>query len=83
MVNLNKPIEEMKNDIIWGMGARELIFGGITIVVAIINLVLLMTFTGWSPMICVYIGVPAAAPILFVGLYQTQGMTLFQYLKKR
>lgn len=83
MIKLNKPIEDMKNDVWMGMGWRELIYAVIAVVVAGAIIIFLAVVVKISPVVSVYIGVPCAAPIVFLGMYKKQGMTLWQYQKKK
>lgn len=83
MIRLNKPLDEMKNEIVMGMGWRELIYAAIAVVVAGAIIIFLTLVLKLSPVVCVYIGVPCAAPILILGTYKKQGMTFFQYQKKK
>ena len=83
MIKLNKPIEDMKNEVAMGMDWRELLFVAIAIVVAGAIFILLAVVIELSPVIAVYISVPCAAPIIFIGMYKKQGKTLFQFQKMK
>ena len=83
MIKLNKPIEDMKNEVAMGMDWRELLFVAIAIVVAGAIFIFLAVVIELSPVIAVYISVPCAAPIIFIGMYKKQGKTLFQFQKMK
>lgn len=83
MIKLNKPLDEMKNEIVMGMGWHELIYAAIAVIVAGAIIIFLSFVVKISPVVSVYIAVPCAAPILFLGIYKKQGMTFFQYQKKK
>lgn len=83
MIKMNKPLDEMKDEVFAGMGWRELIYGAVFLIVTVAVTALLVAVFHLSPMVSVYAGVVCAAPIMFVGLYTMQGMTLFQYFKKK
>lgn len=83
MIKLNKPLEEMKDEVWMGMGWTELIYAAVGVIVAGIIIITLAFVIKISPVICVYIGVPCAAPILFLGTYKKQGLSFWQLHKKK
>lgn len=83
VIKLNKPLEEMKDEVWMGMGWRELIYAAIGVIVAGVIIISLAFVVKLSPVICVYIGVPCAAPIVIMGMYKKQGLTIWQSKKKK
>ena len=83
MIKLNKPLEDMKDEVWMGMGWRELVYAGVGIVVAGAIVIFLAFVVKISPVICVYIGVPCAAPIVLLGTYKKQGLSFWQLHKKK
>lgn len=83
MIRLNKPLEDMKDEVWMGMGWRELIYAAVGVIAAGSITIFLTFVVKISPVICVYIGVPCAAPIVLLGTYKKQELSFWQLHKKK
>ncbi len=82
-IDMNKNFEEEFRVTFWkGLTARELATGILALLASIGTAVFLWYFTGIPVNICVYAGLPAMLLIGWAGIYQYQGMTVFQLLKE-
>lgn len=82
-IDMNKNFEEEFRVTFWkGLTARELVTGVLALLASIGTAVSLWYFTGIPVNICVYAGFPAMLLIGWAGIYQYQGMTVFQLLKE-
>lgn len=81
-IDLNKDFEEQYKNELWkGFTARELVYGGVALLVAGVIAVLLWKVTGLAINICIYAGIPFMAPIIYLAMVKHQGNTWSEYLK--
>ena len=81
-ININKDLDEYKDEFAWGFTVRELIFLLITLVIIVlVGLGIWFIFHPF-PAVCVYCAIPFGIPTMVIGFYKKQGLTLIQYLKE-
>lgn len=74
IVDINKDfLTEYKDDFWKGFSAPEVACIALGSAVGIAVTALVVYYTGMRPSDAVYIGIPAAAPIIFLGFYKYQG----------
>ncbi len=82
-IEMNKNFEEEFRITGWkGLTHREMITGAIALLATAVVDVLLWYFTRIPINLCVYAGLPVMLLIGGIGIYQYQGMTVFQLLKE-
>lgn len=82
-IPIKKDLEEAyKDEFIKGFSLRESVHLALGILTAAGVTYLCWRMTGLSPSVCVYAGVPCAAPVLFFGFFKIQGLTVGAYLKE-
>lgn len=82
-IEMNKNFEEAFRVTVWkGLTTREVVTGAIALAVSFGSAVLLWWFTEIPINLCVYAGMPLMLLIGGLGIYQYQGMTVFQMLKE-
>lgn len=82
-IQINKDLEEAyKDEIIKGFSIREAVYLGISVgLIGGITAFAYFRF-GIMPDTGIYLGIPFAIPVLLMGFYKTQGLTLAAYLKE-
>lgn len=81
-ININRDIEEYKDEFAWGFTLRELGYAVLSVAI-----IFCAGFGIWFlfkpyPVICVYCAIPFGVPTMILGFYKKQGMTIFQYWKE-
>ena len=81
-IKINKDFKEYKEEFARGFSMQEVISIVLALVIASGAIYGLWRITGLKPDVCVYIAVPLAIPILAVGFYKYQGMSVFELISE-
>ena len=81
-IRINKDFKEYKDELARGFSMQEVISMVIALAVAIGAIYGIWRITGLKPDVCVYIAVPLVIPILAVGFYKYQGMSVFELIRE-
>lgn len=82
-ISINKDLDtDYKNEIFKGLDGRDILFGGLGILIVIITAVTVGYYLKIDAQLCVVIGVIPAIPVFILGFYKIQGMTVFAYFKE-
>ena len=81
-IKINKDFEEYKDDFARGFTLSEVVSIAVSLVLSGILVYCLWAFGGIKPDIAVYIAVPFGIPILMLGFYKYQGMSVVALIKE-
>ena len=81
IIEINKDIDKYQESIVLGLTARQLLYSVASVLVGGSIVLLLYRFIGLTS--SAYIAVPCIAPIALQGFYSYNGMSFFEYWKKK
>lgn len=82
-ININKDfVKEYKDDFMRGFSLKESVCIASAFTFAAGVVFAIWKLTDLDPQICVYIAVPLMVPILAIGFYQYQGMSILELLRE-
>lgn len=81
VIEINKDIETYQESVVMGLTAKQLIFSIASVVVGGVLILLLYPYVGLT--VAVYIAIPVIAPIALGGFYSYNGMSFYEYMKRK
>ena len=81
IIEINKDIDKYQESIVLGLTARQLLFSCASVLVGGSIVLLLYKFIGLTG--SAYVAVPCIAPIALQGFYSFNGMSFFEYWRRK
>jgi hypothetical protein len=81
MIEINKDIEKIKENVFFGLTAKQSISALLSLIVGSAVVLLLQNYIGLVA--SAYVAVPAVAPIALGGFYSYNGMSFFELWRRR
>lgn len=82
-IPINKDLDtDYKNEILKGLDGRDILFGGLGLLIIAVTAVTVGYYLKIDYQFCVLIGVVPSLPVFYVGFRKIQGMTVFAYFKE-
>lgn len=82
-IDINEDIEKIKESVAWGFNLHEMLFLSLGIICEIISVLVFVILFKLPLMLCIYLGIPFAAPAILTGFYKKDGMTIWEQLKRK
>lgn len=82
-VDINEDVEKIKESVAWGFNLHEMLYLSLGIICEIISVLVFALLLKLPLMLCIYLGIPFAAPAVLTGFYKKDGMTIWEQLKRK